>query len=274
MAYADELERSGGEIVRELTEADIHGRDKYALMVEYKQDEDAISAKFVGDFGGTRVVGAHRNTVALMGYCVDGTFCHRMAAEAMVLAERESMTAAAYQPKGETRARPSRPLRTTSAAERAARALVAFNALGFAGLEGGALGTVVTRSVVEKALEDHSSAIELLYKARGRVWPDIRRGVPPKTTKGHLSAINAILTEQYGVKVVASDGRRRAFMIQPANRPEWPDTPVPIPVDDGSQPPREREQVVVQDSYEAELLDIVAEFLSAMDAAAAPRTVV
>jgi len=131
----------------------------------------------------------------------------------------------------------------------------------------------VTRAVVEKALEGHTEAIELLYKARGRVWPNIKRRAPPKTMKGHLGAINAILTEQYCVKVVADGGRQRAFKIQPANRPEWPDAPAPDPVDDAATQGRDT-GVQGAAAYETELHDVVAEFLAAMDSITTPRPVV
>jgi hypothetical protein len=199
------LEQHKGEApARDLSAAEIHSRDKCALMCEYVQPEGAITEEFVEMFGGIRETSAHRNTRLLMR---TGGASHTEAAESLRRLE------------GCARNGPRKDLapRIATQAEKAARTLEALQALGFTGLED---SRAIRRHDVEKGIADNAAKLAAVYKSRGRLWPDIRAPKPATSLKAHLGAVNGILEAQYAAKVIAVNKRNDRFRIEVL---EWPD---------------------------------------------------
>lgn len=218
--WRDILEANNGDPpVRDLSEAEIHSRDKYALMREYGLPEEKILEPLVEVFGTPKAITNHRNIRELASTEAN---THTQAVARLRDREKRNTLGAASclpprDPTKKTKIFGSIAPRIASSAEKASRALDAFRALGFSGLED---KRVIAREAVEKALKDSTELAEV-YAARGRLWPDVRKPrKPPDLLRSHLAALNGILGEQYGAKVVAVNKRCDKFSIEHA---EWPD---------------------------------------------------
>ena len=206
--YAVLAENNGETPARNLCAAEIHSRDKVALMNEYSQDEKVITVEFVEELGKPRIVTAHRNTKMLTA--VDNTIGEPSHAKSVELLRKYQAYAT------QSRNQQLQP-RIATHAEKAARALDAFRALGFTGLDD---LREVSRKDVEKALEDNAATLDTIYKARGRLWPELRIRKEAASFKAHLGALNGILEAQYAAKVVAINKRNERYRIKVI---EWPD---------------------------------------------------
>ena len=216
-------ENNGETPARNLSAAEIHSRDKVALMTEYQQDEKVITVYFVEELGKPRIITAHRNTKMLTQIGGDS---HINAVDKL----RQFQVYATHSKNKQLQPR------ITTHAEKATRALDALKALGFTGLDD---LREVSRKDVEKALEDNAATLDTIYKARGRLWPEIQR--PRKEAasfKAHLGALNGILEAQYAAKIVAINKRNERYCIKVI---EWPDTLLsafhPIVVDEQKNTP-------------------------------------
>lgn len=261
--YAVLSENNGETPSRNLCAAEIHSRDKVALMNEYEQDEKAITVDFVESFGKSRIITAHRNTKMLTKVVTPiGEHSHAISVEALRKYQVHSTKGKHQQ---------LQP-RIATHAEKATRALDAFKALGFTGLED---LREVSRSCVEKALEDNTATLDTIYKSRGRLWPELRIRKEAASFKAHLGALNGILEAQYAAKVVAIDSHNKRYRIKVI---EWPDTLLsafhPIVVDEQNNTPSARViKLVVKlspDEEEAKYRQEIETILSELETPAAP----